>query len=106
MTRKGRLLFFHDFSPFFYLVLIAAPPYFERIESSVGLCETATQFSADKGPRGLYFDKQMAAGNTVCAFNNGDGDKWSLRKVVNFVFQGPGRYSPCYRPLVSGVDTK
>ena len=38
----------------------------------------------------------------MCAFNNGDGDKWSVRKVMDLVFQGTGRYSPCCRPLVSG----
>jgi hypothetical protein len=98
---------FAIFPRFFHRMLVAA--------ATGSLLRTDRKFYWAEGKRppnlvliknlhGYTFDKQMA-GNAMCVFNNGDGDKWSVRKVMVLVFQGSGRsgrYSPCYQPLVSG----
>jgi hypothetical protein len=59
-----------------------------RVDSKFYDLSRCPRSSADQEPNGRCLDKRRVGHDAV--FNSGDGDRWSLRKVVHLVFQGPG----------------
>ncbi len=59
-----------------------------RVDSKFCDLSRCPRSSADQEPNGRCLDKKRVGHNAV--FNSGDDDRWSLRRVVHLVFQGPG----------------
>lgn len=113
MTCKGRLQFFRNLPPLSSISCLSwrlLTPHFEPIRKfhwAEWKRPGPPNLVLIKNLDGYTFDKQMA-GNTMCAFNNGDGDKWSVRKVIDLekFSKGQGVIALLSASGLGRVDTK